>query len=120
MRLADLAGERFVSFLAGTRLRELLVAGAREAGFEPRIAFESDQVRRIRDLVGHGLGVTLLPASDVSAETDERLALARLTEPTLRRDVTLAWRTGRRLAPAARSFLDMALELRVLPDPAPA
>ena len=111
VKLAELAGERFVSFLEGTRLRELLVAGAREAGFEPRIAFESDQVRRIRDMVALGLGVTLLPGSDVSAEGDERLAVARVTDPTLRRDVTLAWRAGRRLAPAARAFRDMALQL---------
>jgi DNA-binding transcriptional LysR family regulator len=110
VRLAELAGERFVSFLEGTRLRELLVGGAREAGFEPHIAFESDQVRRIRDMVGLGLGVTLLPGSDVSAERDERLAVARVVEPTLRRDVTLAWRAGRRLAPAARAFRDMALD----------
>jgi LysR family transcriptional regulator, transcription activator of glutamate synthase operon len=111
VRLADLAGETFVSFLDGARLRELLVTAARDAGFEPHVAFESDQVRRIRDMVGHGLGVTILPRSDVSSEDDARLAVVRLVDPTLRRDVTLGWRAERRLAPAARAFLEMALEV---------
>jgi LysR family transcriptional activator of glutamate synthase operon len=109
LRLVELADETFVSFLEGTRLRELLVTAARDVGFEPHIAFESDQVRRIRDMVAHGLGVTILPRSDVSSADDARLAMARLTDPALRRDVTLAWRAGRRLAPAAQAFLEMAL-----------
>jgi LysR family transcriptional regulator, transcription activator of glutamate synthase operon len=109
IRLAELADETWVSFLEGTRLRELLVTAAREVGFEPHIAFESDQVRRIRDMVARGLGVTILPRSDVS-DHDGTLALALLVDPTLRRDVTLAWRADRRLAPTARAFLDLALE----------
>jgi LysR family transcriptional activator of glutamate synthase operon len=109
IRLAELADEIFVSFLEGTRLRELLVTAAREVGFEPHIAFESDQVRRIRDMVSRGLGVTILPRSDVS-DHDGTLAVAALVDPTLRRDVTLAWRAERRLAPAARAFLDLALD----------
>jgi LysR family transcriptional activator of glutamate synthase operon len=116
VRLADLAKETFVSFLEGTRLRELLVTAAREAGFEPHVAFESDQVRRIRDMVAHGLGVTILPRSDASSEDDARLAVVPLIDPTLRRDVTLAWRAERRLAPAARAFLEMALEVSSRPS----
>ena len=108
IRLAELRDEDFVSFLPGARLRELLLAGAREVGFEPRIAFESDQVRRISDMVAKGLGVTILPRSDVP-ETHGDLAVVRLIEPRLARDVTLAWRAGRRLSPAARAFLEVAL-----------
>ena len=33
-----------------------------------------------------------------------------LTEPRLERDITLAWREGRRHAPAAAEFLDLARE----------
>jgi DNA-binding transcriptional LysR family regulator len=107
--LAELRDEDFVSFLAGARLRELLVDAAREQGFEPHIAFETDQLGRIRDMVGHGLGITILPRSDVMDGFGD-VAVARLTEPTLSRDVTLAWRAERRLAPAARAFLALALE----------
>ena len=42
--------------------------------------------------------------------------MARLVEPSLRRDITLAWREGRRLAPAAAAFLDLARETFADPD----
>ena len=44
------------------------------------------------------------------------VAVARLVEPSLRRDITLAWREGRRLAPAAAAFLDLARETFADPD----
>ena len=36
------------------------------------------------------------------------VAVVALTEPALSRDITLAWREGRRLAPAAAEFLELA------------
>ena len=60
----ELAGEPFISFRAGSRLRELLDSAAADAGFEPRIALESNESRRIRSLVSGGLGVAILPRSD--------------------------------------------------------
>jgi DNA-binding transcriptional LysR family regulator len=36
--------------------------------------------------------------------------VATLTEPALTRDITLAWREGRRHAPAAAEFLELARE----------
>ncbi|MDP2711870.1 MAG: LysR family transcriptional regulator [Solirubrobacteraceae bacterium] len=110
VRLADLAGEPFISFRRGSRLRELLDWGAADAGFEPRVALESNESRRIRSLVSGGLGVAILPRSD-AASTGAPVAVARLIEPELRRDVTLASRAGRRHSPAATAFL--ALTRRV-------
>jgi len=109
LRLDQLEDEDFVYFPEGTRLRELLVDAARDAGFEPHIAFESDQVRRIRDLVSRGLGITVLPRSDVG---DEDLLEVVALKDAPRRDVTLAWRAGRHLGPAARAFRDLVLAER--------
>jgi DNA-binding transcriptional LysR family regulator len=106
--MAELRGERFVAFREGTRLRELLHEAAAEAGFVPRVAFESDAVGRMRDLVERGLGVAVLPRSDATAVMDV-LGVARIVEPALARDVTLAWRSGRRLSPAAQAFADLTL-----------
>ncbi len=109
VRMADLAEEQFISFRAGARLRELLFAAGRQAGFEPRVTLESNESQRIRRLVGRGFGVAILPRSDAERPGAE-VAVARLVEPSLRRDITLAWREGRRLAPAAAAFLDLARE----------
>ena len=85
----------------GARLRELLDRAAAGAGFEPRIALESNESRRIRSMVSHGLGVAVLPRSDAERPGDE-VAVCDLVEPSLTRDLTLASRTDRRPSPAAR------------------
>ena len=115
VRMAELADEQFISFRAGARLRELLFAAGREAGFEPRVTLESNESQRIRRLVARGLGVAILPRSDAERPGAE-VAVARLVEPSLRRDITLAWRDGRRLTPAAAAFLDLARETFADPD----
>jgi DNA-binding transcriptional LysR family regulator len=107
VRLAELADGPFVSYRQGTRLRELLECAARDAGFEPRIALESIESRRIRSLVSLGLGVAIVPRSEAEEPGDD-VAVAALTEPSLTRDVTLAWRAERRHSPAAAAFLDLA------------
>lgn len=115
IRMQELAQEPFISFREGARLRELLVAAARHAGFDARITLELNESPRIRRLVARGLGVALLPRSDAEGPGAE-VAVVRLIEPKLRRDITLAWREGRRLAPAAAAFLDLARETFISDD----
>jgi LysR family transcriptional regulator, transcription activator of glutamate synthase operon len=109
VRMVELAREPFISFRAGARLRELLFAAGRDAGFEPRVTLESNESQRVRRLVSRGLGVAILPRSDAIGPGAE-VAVAALTEPSLRRDITLAWREGRRLPPATAAFLELARE----------
>jgi DNA-binding transcriptional LysR family regulator len=109
VRMADLAGQPFISFREGARLRELLLAAGREANFEPRVTLESNESQRIRRLVSRGLGVAILPRSDAVGPGAD-VAVAALVDPGLRRDITLAWREGRRHAPAAAAFLTLARE----------
>ena len=108
LAMAELRDERFVVFGEGGSLRRIVVQGAREAGFEPQIAFESTERQRIRAMVSHGLGVALVPASEVEYDGPPVAAIP-VRRPELARDVTLAWRAGRRHSPAARAFLDLAV-----------
>ncbi len=109
VRMAELAGESFISFREGARLRELLMSAGREAGFEPRVTLESNESQRVRRLVSRGLGVAILPQSDAEGPGAD-VAVAKLIEPALSRDITLAWREGRRHTPAAVEFLELARE----------
>jgi DNA-binding transcriptional LysR family regulator len=109
--MSDLAREDFISYREGARLRELLVGAAHEAGYTPRIILESNESRRIRRLVGRGLGIAILPRSHaIGVGTNDPVAVGRLVEPALARDITLAWRAGRRLPPAVAEFLSLARE----------
>jgi DNA-binding transcriptional LysR family regulator len=110
LRLRDLVDEPFISFREGARLRELLMASAAQAGFEPHIALESNESRRIRSLVSRGLGVAILPRSD-AAGPGSLVAVCDLIEPSLTRDITLASRAERRPSPAAEAFVALALDV---------
>jgi DNA-binding transcriptional LysR family regulator len=110
VRMAELAHEDFISFRQGARLRELLFAAGRDAQFEPRVTLESNEAQRIRALVSRGLGVAILPRSDATVP-DADIVAAPIVEPVLRRDITLAWRAGRRQSPATAAFLELALEM---------
>lgn len=60
-RLADIRTEPFVALGTGYGLRSLTDALFREAGYRPRIAFESQDSHTVRGLVSAGLGVSILP-----------------------------------------------------------
>jgi DNA-binding transcriptional LysR family regulator len=107
LRMSELLGEQFISYREGARLRELLISAGHSAGFEPRISLESNEGERIRRLVARGLGVAILPRSEAERPGVD-VAVARLVEPALSRDITLAWREGRRHPPAAAEFLELA------------
>jgi DNA-binding transcriptional LysR family regulator len=119
VRMTELAQEQFISFRVGARLRELLFSAGRDAQFEPRVSLESNESHRIRTLVSRGLGVAILPKSDAVGD-GAPVAVSRLVAPALRRDITLAWRAGRRHSPAAQAFIDLARETFTERDSEPA
>jgi LysR family transcriptional regulator, transcription activator of glutamate synthase operon len=109
VRMAELEREEFISYRPGARLRELLMAAGAHAGFEPRIKLESNESERIRRLVARGMGVAILPRSDAVVPGSD-LAVVALIEPSLSREITLAWRHQRRHPPAIAEFLELARE----------
>jgi len=109
IRVADLRGERFLSFPSGATIRRAVVAAAKEAGYTPDVAFEIGDVARTAALVAHGLGIAVMPASDAARVGAETAAVA-LRRPRLHHEVLLAWRLGRTLSPAARALRSVILE----------
>jgi DNA-binding transcriptional LysR family regulator len=77
--MAELADE---AWLCGTRpssCSQAVVEACRAAGFEPRIAFESDEYAVLQGYVAAGLGYTLLP--DLALPTLREDLVVRPTEP---------------------------------------
>lgn len=74
VRLDELRDDPWLSGSCASSCAEIVKAACRESGFEPRIAFESDDYHVLQGFVARGLGVTLLPD----------LAL-----PTLRSDIVV-------------------------------
>lgn len=107
LTIADLRDEEQVSFSPGATIREAVRRAALDAGFEPAIAFETGEVARARAFVAAGLGVAVLPRSDAEAPGPP-VEIALLHAPALEHRVSIARRSGKRLAPAAQALLELA------------
>jgi molybdate transport repressor ModE-like protein len=79
IRLADLAEEAWVCGTRPSSCSRAVVETCRAAGFDPRIAFESDEYAVLQGYVAAGLGYTLLP--DLALPTLRADLVVRPTKP---------------------------------------
>jgi DNA-binding transcriptional LysR family regulator len=77
--LAEFADEPWLCGVRPSSCGELIVKACREAGFEPQIAFESEEYQVLQGYVAAGLGVTLLP--DMVLPTLHPELVIRPTDP---------------------------------------
>src|SRR5690606_32881212 len=91
VNLADLEDEAWLCGIAASSCGEAIKAACRAAGFEPRIAFESDDHHVLQGFVAANLGVTLLP--DLALPTLRDDIVVRPTDPPA--DVRRVWATTR-------------------------
>jgi DNA-binding transcriptional LysR family regulator len=104
--MTRLRREQFILYKTpGHNMRELTLQACRNAGFEPEVAFESEQAQTIQHLVASNLGVTLLPHMVLQHREGRNIAMLRIEPPTPKRTIVAAWKTGRYLSVSARQFL---------------
>jgi len=113
LALADLADE---TWIAGCeRCRAHLLHLARAAGFEPRIAFATDDYVTVQALVAAGLGVALLPALALAASRRSDVLTLTLPAPAARQIAAVVPAAARQ-PPAVSAMLaalrDAAASLR--------
>jgi DNA-binding transcriptional LysR family regulator len=107
-RLQEVATEQFVGMKHGYGLRQITDGLCEDAGFRPELAVEGEEVDTVRGLVGAGRGVAILPPARPSSEE-----VVELT-PAAKRAIGLVWAADAPLAPAARTFRDVAIAARPL------
>ena len=104
LTIEDLRDQQWVQTSASSACARHVVRSCLAAGFEPYVAFESDDYDTIQGLVAAGVGVALIP----------RLALTRihpgivvraLSPSSPARKVTVATPSGPGLSPAARMMI---------------
>lgn len=110
VRLADVAGEPFISFKPGHAIREVTDELCGAARFTPQIAFEGDESSGIAGFVAQGFGVALVPESRSSAG----VVALRLTGGA-RRAMGLAWVRERYRSVAERAFATFVIESALSP-----
>jgi molybdate transport repressor ModE-like protein len=89
---------------------EVLPTACRAAGFEPRIAFRTDDHMTVQGLVAAGVGVGLIPTLTVpTARAD--IAVRPITAPPMVRQVRAALAPGHYRPPAADAMLAVLREV---------
>jgi DNA-binding transcriptional LysR family regulator len=81
----------------------------RDRGYDLNVVFRSDDNGTVHGLVGAGMAAALMPALAVEPNDDQIVALAPEELPARR--IALAWHRHRALSPAARTFIECAVEL---------
>jgi DNA-binding transcriptional LysR family regulator len=105
LTLADLRDEPWIGSTSTCGCRQITEKSCRDAGFEPRVAFEADETLAAQALVAAGVGVTLLPRMALTAVHPGVVPRA-LHDPPVRR-VLAARMEGGFHSPASDAMLEI-------------
>jgi DNA-binding transcriptional LysR family regulator len=105
LRLEDLRGEAWVQTSSASPCARHVVRSCHAAGFEPNVAFESDDYQTVQGLVAAGVGVALIPELALNPVVREDIAIRALSPQPPVRQVVVATPAGARLLPAAPAML---------------
>ena len=107
LRLEDLREEAWVQTSSASPCARHVVRSCHAAGFEPNVAFESDDYQTVQGLVAAGVGVALIPELALfdRPPTREDIAIRALSPRPPVRQVVAATPAGARLLPAAPAML---------------
>jgi molybdate transport repressor ModE-like protein len=109
VRLVDLADEPWLCGVRPSSCGEVVIKACQDAGFEPRIAFESDDYHVLQGYVSAGLGVTLLPDLALATLRSDLVVLPTSPEAPKRR-VWAATRPEGSRSPATEAMVTVLEE----------
>jgi DNA-binding transcriptional LysR family regulator len=109
LRLEDLAEDSWVQTSAASPCARHVVRSCHQAGFDPRVSFESDDYQTVQGLVAAGVGVALIPQLALSTVRPD--ILVRPLDPqTPVRKVFAATPDSAAATPAVATMLDVLRE----------
>ncbi len=110
LTLADLRAQRWVQTSAASPCARHVVRSCLAAGFEPDVAFESDDYETVQGLVAAGVGVALIPRLALT-HLHPGIVVRALAPQSPTRQVTAVTMSGPGVAPAARAMLALLTEV---------
>lgn len=103
--LIEAADESFVLPSSKYDFRKYIDSLCQEAGFQPKIAFELQDISAVHRMVEMGLGMTLtLPVTLGKRALNPDAVHIRIIEPVFKRTLTIAWNRKHYLSRAAKQF----------------
>ncbi|MBD2845094.1 LysR family transcriptional regulator [Paenibacillus sp. IB182496] len=106
VRLEELREQPFILLKKGQGFRQIALDLCAQAGFAPRIVFESGNIETVQSLVAAGMGIAFVPAMVARAQWSTLAPVyVRLAEPRPSRTLVIASRKGRYLSRASEAFI---------------
>ncbi len=101
---AELRDEPFLSVSKEYMYYDKVLSRCREAGFTPRIVFQTSQWDILLEMAAEGNGVTILEKSLVTRMSQGRLCCVHLTQPEFPWSLGLIRRRDKPMSPDAKAF----------------
>ncbi|GFR36937.1 putative HTH-type transcriptional regulator YcgK [Insulibacter thermoxylanivorax] len=110
--LPQLADEPFILLKKGQGFRHTSIQLCEDAGFAPRIVFESSNIETVQSLVAAGMGIAFVPQMVARAGWSQHTPVyLRIREPyTPFRTIVIAHKRDRYMTKAADAFIQTMLE----------
>jgi LysR family transcriptional regulator, transcription activator of glutamate synthase operon len=106
IHLKEVAADSFIMLRSPSLLRRQSKDLCRQAGFDPAVGFEGEDIPTLRGFVAAGLGVAIVPA--LHEGSPEALTGAvrhlRIADLGAAREIGLGWSIERRILPSAELF----------------
>src|SRR5919106_1634932 len=106
LRLADLAGEAWIGGQPDCECNRLIFRACAMAGYEPRIAFETDDYTAVQGFVAAGVGVSLIAELGLTSVRED-IVVRSLGRETPVRQVYAATLVDGYRSPATQAMLDI-------------
>lgn len=92
--LADVRKEGFISLMGSKQLRNICDIFCHQAGFEPRIIFESDNPAAVKNMIGANIGIGFWPDFTWGELEGGNVRLLEISSPDCRRDISVTCRSS--------------------------
>lgn len=102
--LSELADAHFICLAGSTQFRAICDKFCAQAGFLPKVAFESDAPATVRNFIAAGLGVGFWPQFSWGAPDTRDILLLPIAAPTCQRDLVITCADRPPVSPAAQYF----------------
>jgi len=112
VKLTELEGQSFVTFLEGTPTRQAIDGALKKAGVAVDMRFEDNNIEMLKKAVEVGMGVSIVPLKTVEKEKSGRFRLLHIKNRPLKRPIGIVKLKTHRLSRAAGLFVEELLDHR--------
>lgn len=111
VKLRDFENSDFISLIANKSFRQTCDGLCAQAGFRPRIAFESDNPDTVRNMISANMGVGFWPAFTWGHLQRDNVSLLDICEPVCRRYIVIKMQKNRMDNQAVEEFFTFLCHL---------